>query len=394
VDIGFAASKDDFIDQIMRFTKILFVILGSALLCGYTSPAFDARGGQFIGFESFKDFKKVESKQPGEVIMESPEIVPSIQWDELVASWNVESPAGTYLKIDARPVYSNRVAKYYTMGLWSEDPKQYPRESVLNQKDEIGDVNTDTLILKEPCRKFRIRLTLGSCRDQQPRLKFVGICLTDTKAHLTDLKPNRAAWGKVVPVIERSQMVYPGGEVWCSPTTVSMIMTYWSQKLHRPELDHDVPEIVKQVFDPKWDGTGNWPFNTAYAGSFPKMRAYVARLSDISELEDWIASGIPVGLSISYNRLRGRTGEPSGHLVVCVGFTKEGDVILNDPGTTKNVQKTFPRKNLIDAMAYTKNAVYLIYPEDSKTPRDRFGHWDSQNSRKHLILEKTAATAH
>jgi hypothetical protein len=62
---------------------------------------------------------------------------------------------------------------------------------------------------------------------------------------------------------------------------------------------------------------------------------------------------------------------------VCVGFTKEGDVIINDPGTSKNIRKTFPRKNLIYAWANSKNAVYLIYPENAELPKDRFGHWSN-----------------
>jgi len=67
-----------------------------------------------------------------------------------------------------------------------------------------------------------------------------------------------------------------------------------------------VPEVVKGVYDPKWGGTGNWVFNTAYAGSLKGMRAYTTRLSDVSELEDWIARGIPVGLSLCYNPAAGR----------------------------------------------------------------------------------------
>jgi hypothetical protein len=177
-------------------------------------------------------------------------------------------------------------------------------------------------------------------------------------------------------------MAYEGGEVWCSPTTVSMMLAFWGQRLKRADLDRDVPEVVKGVFDPKWEGTGNWVFNTAYAGSFRGLRAYTTRLSDVAELEDWIAQGIPVGLSLCYNRLRGKSRELSGHLVVCVGFTENGDVIVNDPGTRQDVRKVFPRANLIDAWAYKKNAVYLIYPEKAIIPKDRFGHWDSTTSRQ------------
>ena len=182
-------------------------------------------------------------------------------------------------------------------------------------------------------------------------------------------------------------MLYPHGNELCSPTTVSMIMTHWAHVLKRPELDRDVPEIEKEVYDPNWRGTGNWPFNTAYAGSFKGIRAYITRLSDTSEIEDWIAAGIPIGLSVSYDRLRGRESGASGHLVVCVGFTEEGDPVINDPGTSKNVRKIFPRKNLVNGWAYSHNTVYLIYPEDADVPKDRFGHWYSWTSHQRIAMQ-------
>jgi hypothetical protein len=231
------------------------------------------------------------------------------------------------------------------------------------------------LILNEPAPKVQVQV--GLCGEEKPKIKFLSLCLTDTKAKVEPLEPNGAAWEKTIPVPERSQMAYPNGGTLCSPTTVSMIMTYWAKKLNRPEMDHDVPDIVKEVYDENWHGTGNWVFNTAYAGSYPGMRAYVTRMSDVSELEDWIAKGLPVGLSLCYDRLRGKGPGPNGHLVVCVGFTKDGDVIINDPGTSKNIRKTFPRKNLLNAWANSKNAVYLIYPEGSELPKDRFGHWEN-----------------
>jgi hypothetical protein len=163
-----------------------------------------------------------------------------------------------------------------------------------------------------------------------------------------------------------------------------MLMAFWAVELKRPELDEQVPAVVEGVFDSQWPGAGNWPFNMAYAGSFPGMKAYVSRLSDVSELEQWIANGIPVGLSVDYDRLRAKGPGPNGHLVVCVGFTKTGDPIINDPGTSKHVRKIFLRANLVNAWASSKNTVYLVYPENAALPPDRFGHWDSPVSREFL----------
>lgn len=346
------------------------------LTCFMTSMAKDHRGTQFIGFSEFKGFQQTVGESAQETVLTSAVLEAAIEWNELVASWNVEMPAGGYMKTEARAFHGERPTKYFVMGLWSSDPAAKPRESVKNQKDEDGDVATDTLKLASPARRYQVRLTLGGFKGEQPRLKFLGLTLMDSRIVPEPLSPNRKAWGKVLPVPERSQMAYPNGGVLCSPTTISMMMAFWSQRLHRPELDHDVPEIEREVFDRNWNGTGNWAFNTAWAGAQKGMRAYVSRFSDVAELEDWIARGIPVGLSICYDRLRGKSGGPSGHLVLCVGFTENGDVILNDPGTRLNVRKVFPRKSLAYAWAYSRNAVYLVYPEGTRIPKDRFDHWD------------------
>jgi len=370
-----------------RVLALLLLVICLALATA-TSFAFDARGGQFIGFKSVSAFERSPGAHSGEIVLTSPEIVARINWDELIASWNAETPQGAYLKIEARAIYPAGPTKYYTMGLWSTNPSRYPRESVLHQKDDDGDVATDTLMLKRPSDRLQIRLTLGGDHGQKPKLEFLGLDLTDTTIQPPVLLSNPQALGITLPVPQRTQMAYTNGGVLCSPTTVSMIMAYWARQLKRPELDHDVPDIVNAIYDAKWKGTGNWPFNTAYAGSYPGMRAYVTRMSDLAEVEDWIAVGVPVGLSVCADRLHHRGPGPNGHLIVCVGFTEDGDPIVNDPGSSKIIRRAYPRKDLIYAWAYSRNTVYLIYPEDHEIPKDRFGHWDSWSARQRFSLER------
>jgi hypothetical protein len=113
------------------------------------------------------------------------------------------------------------------------------------------------------------------------------------------------------------------------------------------------------------------------------MRAYVTRFADVSELEDWIAADMPVVVSVSYDLLRGKpVDRDPGHLLVCVGFTKEGDIVLNDPAhhpeKGEPCRRIFPRANFIRGWARSNNTVYLIYPEKTRLPADRFGHWERQ----------------
>jgi hypothetical protein len=147
--------------------------------------------------------------------------------------------------------------------------------------------------------------------------------------------------------------------------------------------------VARAVHDPEWPGTGNWAFNTAFAGGFPGLRAYVTRLSDVSELEDWVLAGVPLAVSVSYNLLRGEPRErEDGHLVVVRGFTAAGDVVVNDPGTSREIRRVFARPNLARAWAASGHTVYVVHPVDQALPADRFGHWWSAGTTR----KRTAGT--
>ena len=105
-------------------------------------------------------------------------------------------------------------------------------------------------------------------------------------------------------------------------------------------------------------------------------------------MEDWTAAGIPVILSVCADRLHRKGPGPNGHLLVCLGFTENGDPIVNDPGTSSNIRRAYPRKDLSYAWANSRNTVYLIYPEDAEIPKDRFGHWDSRTSHQRVSLRR------
>jgi hypothetical protein len=169
----------------------------------------------------------------------------------------------------------------------------------------------------------------------------------------------------MLDVPQRSQLNYEGGEGWCSPTSVSMVLAWWAHVLGQPALDHDVPLVARGVYDPVYKGTGNWSFNVAYAGQFLELRACALRMADVAELERWIARDVPPICSIDARKLHGADAvEEVGHLVVVVGFTAEGDVALNDPYVREGQtgRKIIPRENFIRAWQHSHNTAYLIFP--------------------------------
>ena len=58
--------------------------------------------------------------------------------------------------------------------------------------------------------------------------------------------------------------------------------------------------MARRTYDASYEGTGNWPFNTAYAAS-RGLHAFVTRLRSLAEAETLVAAGIPVIASVSFS---------------------------------------------------------------------------------------------
>ncbi len=321
-----------------------------------------------IGF-AHADHWRLQRPDNNHATLSSPRITTAQGWKELVASWNVQPADGTALVVEIEVPDDTGRNHPYDMGHWSPGPSPAAaRTSVPGQKDAFAEVKTDTLVLKDRVHDFRVRITLeGNLARDPGRLRLLTLSLSDPTREPPPRSPLDSVWGKTLNVPERSQIAYPGGRPWCSPTAVSMLLAWWSGRLKRPELDHDVPEVATSVFDPAWPGTGNWPFNMAYAGSLPGLMACAARLRDLRDVEALVAAGIPVALSVQSPALRGEAPQPEGgHLIVCVGFTDAGAIVANDPWARlergQRVRRVYPRPNVERAWSHSHRTAYLVAP--------------------------------
>jgi hypothetical protein len=143
----------------------------------------------------------------------------------------------------------------------------------------------------------------------------------------------------------------------------------------------DIPAAAREVFDPAYDGTGNWSFNTAWAATLAG-NAFVTRLRDLRDAERFVDVGLPLVASVAYPKgaLRGApTPATEGHLVVIRGFTATGDVVTNDPAapTERSVRRTYRRAEYERAwLDGSGGTVYVIHRDDQPLPsRDRGGAW-------------------
>jgi hypothetical protein len=297
-------------------------------------------------------------------------------FSEAIASWSADTPVGTWIEVLIRARVGGRFTKDYNLGVWASGSSTVARHSVRAQGDADGFVAVDTLILDDKLRGDGFQLAFRLFSDTAgaaPTVRAASLALSSGYNKIGEFVPgNPALWGRTLPVPECSQMVYPdGGTVWCSPTSTSMVLAYWSGDTG--PCEPRVRAAVEGVYDWVYDGHGNWPFNTAYAATHG-LEAEVARFESIADAEPWVAAGVPVVISYYWD-VGDLTGAPipssAGHLAVIVGFDAQGNPIVNDPAAAADadVQRTYLRAELEHLwVKKSGGTAYLIYPAGHSVP--------------------------
>lgn len=293
--------------------------------------------------------------------LESAVLSAAAPFTELLPSWNAVTPAGTWVTLEVRADLGGRWTRYYSFGTWSStDASGVPRRASLDgQNDADAKVLTDVVRFARPATRYQYRVRLSSrAPGVTPEVRLVTLTTTARAARTPAALPERSAWGRVLDVPARSQMVFAEGEGWCSPTSVSMVLTY----LGRPVT---VPEAARGTFDAQYGGTGNWAFNAAYAASLG-FTAYATRLSGLADVERHILAGVPVVMSLGWGagELPGAPlPKSAGHLIVIVGFDAKGNVVVNDPAgrTDADVRRVYDRAILERLwLGHSGGTVYVI----------------------------------
>lgn len=300
---------------------------------------------------------------------------------EAIASWNAETPAGTWIQTELRGTYSDGgTTPWYVMGRWASGDGDIRRTSVDDQTDDRSTVWTDTFAVDDPASglrlvSYQLRLTLyrKPGTTLTPTVRRVGAMASDIPDRFTvPAAPHHVARELAVPRYSQNTHIgqYPeydnGGEAWCSPTSSQMIIEYWGRKPTAADLawvnpdfaDPQVCHAARYTFDHQYDGCGNWPFNAAYAAGYKDMNAVVTRLGSLTDVERLIRAGIPVITSQSFlaSELTGAGYGTSGHLMTVIGFTAAGDVIANDPASPSNeaVRRIYKRREWENIWLRTK----------------------------------------
>lgn len=287
-------------------------------------------------------------------------IYPMNLFNRLVPSWIINTPYNTLAQVDVQVRVDNTWTMWYPLGEWSTN---YNSASA-SGSDTYGYVSIDTIIVRSGYKAdaFRFRVTLTT-KDRSVTPEFKGFTVTafDNLNPPTTQIQLQTGWLTDLPVPMRSQMIEDPkvANSICSPTSVSMVLDYWG-------INRTTEQIYDLVYDTGAKIYGNWPFNTAIAGSFG-LESYVDYFFNVDEIKNKIAEGYPVVCSIAFG-----TGEldgapissTSGHLLVVRGFVIHDNqeyVICNDPAAPDNssVRREYKVEQFRDAW---KGWVYIIHP--------------------------------
>lgn len=318
-------------------------------------------------------------------------VTPSHAFTELVPSWDAATPAGTFVTVRLRARTSDgRLSAWKSMGRWSSASSTTLRQSAGSQDDGIAVVATDTVRAKTGVTLAAYRISVQLHRRSGTTATPAVESLHAVASRLASAVPPASTPllpAKELAVPDYSQMIhqgeYPqyggGGEAWCSPTALSMLLAYYGTRPTSREYawvddgydDPWVDEVARRVFDHTYDGTGNWPFNTAYAATrLPS--AVVTRLRNLRDAEKFIAQGIPLEVSISFGsgQLAGAPiSSTPGHLVLVVGFQADGDVIVNDPAANSNagVRRVYDRAQFEAAWLRKSHGLTYVMRDGTRT---------------------------
>ena len=293
-----------------------------------------------------------------------------------VPSWDADTPPGSWIEMSVRAsLPGGRLTKWYTAGVWAADGSTVARHSVKGQGDGDANMSTDTLVVpdgKPAAEALQVKVRLMTARpDAVPSLKLAAVAVSTAPPKNVAAPPgDPARWGKVLDVPTCTQSYPDGGEGWCSPTSMSMIVGYWAHD--SGPCEPRVRAAVDGVYDWIYDGHGNWPFNTAYAAT-RDLEAMVVRLRSLADAEPWIAAGVPVAVSYAWKPGE-LTGAPvrssEGHLGVLVGFDANGNPVVNDPAGKGDVlRRTYRRAEFEKVwVGHSGGTAYLTYPPGWSTP--------------------------
>lgn len=302
----------------------------------------------------------------------------------LILSWNSDTPERTWIKIEGQVRVNDVWSNWRSWGTWSTAMER--NSGGESEDSDVAYVSADTLTVKgsngETANAFRYRVTLytndvavtpavrvvaGTIRNNIEG-QAINKVYNDNISH-----EDFSSFNKIIDVPQYSQMIRDPkiANSICSATSIAMVLKYHGITRLIPE------ETAWGIYDGEYDGTGNWPFNAAYAGSYG-FTSYVDYYTSMNDLKRELKLGNPVIASVRYRNNEDVEGsypvihgapisKTNGHLITVVGFTKGNDgldyAVVNDPAAKDDagVRLKYLASEFDKAWEKVGRVVYVIH---------------------------------
>jgi uncharacterized protein YvpB len=285
-------------------------------------------------------------------------VVEVAPFDRAVLSWN---GTGNY-RLELRLRIGSEWTPYALMGVIEGNKSRSAQgtEADLPGNRLPVELEIDTLLVRGETKAsaFQVRAT--------GKGKLTALAVTHyqrSDSRYTESPTVPKAWGTILDVPQRAQRDVEnpdiGGEV-CSPTSVAMALEYHGKKLRTVDVAWACRDEATKIY-------GNWSVNAAVAARILGGWSVVVKLRGFDEIEREISEKRPVVLSHRWERgdlSNAPISRSNGHLILVIGFTEDGDIVVNDPaGKSDSVRRIYTRRELF----YTwqkrgEGIVYIIQP--------------------------------
>jgi len=285
------------------------------------------------------------------------EVLAVPEFTDVVASWNSQTPPGTFVELWVRVRKSETWSQWFSYGKWSDNGRNLG--SIKGQKDDVARLETDLLrVLDGPADAIQYKLDLirDNAEIATPRVRLIAFTWTP----FVQGEDNYTGAEIALDVSPRAQLPVPKiGNIICSPTSLATVMAYHGHV-------EDTEQVAAGARDNGAGIYGNWSYNVAYAAE-KGFTAWVQRCNSMEDVRKYLAQGLPIIASVriaAKEELEGAlSAYSSGHLLVITGLTRKDNqdyVLVNDPAAHRD--EDVPRQYRLDQFmkAWPKKLVYVL----------------------------------
>ncbi len=288
---------------------------------------------------------------------------------ELILSWNVLRPKEGKYSFFVSTKYNNHWSNWSKISEWATKSQK----TFSSSKDSYVYTKHVRVEMQKNKRAngFRIKVQAqNGASIKNLKALFVSVSNMNNFVFKKNNFNKKTIIVKGVPKVSQWSVKHHRAKDFCSPTSTTMILGYYSRKGLFPgirnKLSGYIKKIASKVHDDSYlDIYGAWPLNIAQAFDSSKGRLFcsVERLSGIEHIYEFLKRKIPLAVSVRGYLKGGFKRYDNGHFIVVVGWDNNRKAFLCiDPAFTseKKMLRAYNFRDFRKAWGTSRNLAYVI----------------------------------